>query len=318
MGLNQEQLYKHIQVILQSQTIYNKIVVLCEGNIQTFEGHSSPQAYRKMEQMPDANFYKRCIPTWWKQRQPRFFNCGDRNGVIDTYFGLLEQHHLDSKQSYLNPDKLFAIVDLDIQPKTIEDEYPFDDIEAIFNHLYQNAKVNETNMQQHRLWVTGFIHKEAYFLLPNLQKLFNQYPIPPVFDGIDLNLETVYQAMANTIDTDPDLQHDFDRVCTRFGFCQLLNCENSLTLKQSWLKQFKTVTDTIEKDNLIAALLMITKAKPFWHQIIPHPNSDWTRTSQAYREQLLLEIGRFISEKQSDGDFDHHLAVFFKNLYQFI
>ncbi len=65
--------------------------------------------------MPDSNFYNACVPHWWSQYRPQFFNCGDRKDVIDTYFALSELHAKDSTNSYLEPNRLFALVDLDIQ-----------------------------------------------------------------------------------------------------------------------------------------------------------------------------------------------------------
>jgi hypothetical protein len=124
MSLNPEQTKKHCEVILQSRRIKNKIVVLCEGVTPKIQGRESPQSYKAMEQMPDANFYKACVPTWWRQKLPEFFNCGDRKDVIDTYFTLLTLHKQDSTNSYLDCDRLFAIIDLDLQLQTI-DNYIF-------------------------------------------------------------------------------------------------------------------------------------------------------------------------------------------------
>ncbi|MDY6994771.1 MAG: hypothetical protein SVR94_19470 [Pseudomonadota bacterium] len=85
---NSEQLEEHCQTIVNSRQIKNKIVILCEGNIQALQGRPSPQTYNKLERLPDANFYKACIPTWWQQQKPEFFVCGDRKVVLDTYFKL--------------------------------------------------------------------------------------------------------------------------------------------------------------------------------------------------------------------------------------
>jgi hypothetical protein len=150
MSLNPEQLKKHCEAILQSRRIKNKIVVLCEGDIRKTQGRESPQTYKAMEQMPDANFYKACVPTWWKQKLPEFFNCGDRKDVIDTYFTLLTLHKQDSTNSYLDPKRLFAMIDLDLQVQAI-DNYIFTDTEAIFHNLYEKSEVKEQNAAQHRI-----------------------------------------------------------------------------------------------------------------------------------------------------------------------
>lgn len=316
MGLNQQQLSKHIDTILQSRRILNKIVVLCEGDIQPLQGRPSPQEYRKMEKMPDTNFYKACVPRKWSQRRPQFFNCGDRKDVINTYFGLLEQHNKAPHNSYLAPSKLFAMVDLDLQSQRIDQEYQFNDTEEIFHNLYERAKVNETNAAQHRIWVTGFIHKEAYFLQPDLQDLFDNYPTPLTFQGSSLTLDDIYLMMSNTLNSLPDLQNNFAGACSRIAFCDVLDCQDSTSLKDSWQNAFRHTDDPADKNTLIYSLLMITKAKEQWHQVLPDPGSGWTQGDNIFREQLTLEIGRFISE-HSDST-DHHLSAFFRTLHQSI
>ena len=101
MSLNPEQLKEHCEIILKSPIIKKKIVVLCERPIPDIEGRRSPQAYKKMEEMPDANFYKACVPRWWREKLPQFFNCGDRASVINTYLKLLKLHQQDTRNSYL-------------------------------------------------------------------------------------------------------------------------------------------------------------------------------------------------------------------------
>lgn len=114
MSLNPEQLKEHCEIILKSREIKNKIVVLCEGKIPEIQGRKSPQSYKAMKYTHDAKFYKDCIPTWWKQKLPEFFNCGDRATVINTYLNLLTLHEQDTTNSYLDPDRLFAMIDLDL------------------------------------------------------------------------------------------------------------------------------------------------------------------------------------------------------------
>ncbi len=140
MSLNSEELHQHCQQILSQRRIKNKIVILCEGQITKNQGRPSPQSYRKMEKMPDANFYNACVPKNCNQYRPQFFNCGDRKDVINTYFNLLELHYNEINNSYLNPKKLFAIVDLDNQIQNITNkyDYQFSDTEEIFKHLSMN------------------------------------------------------------------------------------------------------------------------------------------------------------------------------------
>ncbi len=121
MSLRETELLEHCQFILANCQIRNKFVILCEGEIKKNAGRLSPQSYRAMADFPDANFYKACLPRDWRQKIPTFFNCGDRNDVLNTYFNLLRLHQENPEASYLNPQQLFAIVDLDLQNKRLDD-----------------------------------------------------------------------------------------------------------------------------------------------------------------------------------------------------
>ena len=311
MSLNPEQLKKHCKAILQSRRIKNKIVVLCEGVTPKMKGRESPQSYKAMEQMPDANFYKACVPTWWKQKLPEFFNCGDRKDVIDTYFTLSILHQQDSTNSYLDCDRLFAMIDLDLQLQTIEN-YIFTDTEAIFRHLYEKSEVKEQNVAQHRIWITGLIHKEAYFLTPELQSLFDNYCNEPIYQGNPAVLANIYLDMADAICSDLDLQNNLQRAFDRISYSSGLDCTEVKAFQASWKERFQNAVDVTQKHELIVALLTIKKAKDYWHQI--QPSGDWSRDERVFREQLSLEIGRFYSQQISDVN--SHIPFFFKALYE--
>lgn len=320
MSLNPEQLQEHCKAILQSRRIKNKIVVLCEGTISEIEGIKSVQAYKAMEQMPDANFYKACVPRWWRQTKqyiPEFFNCGDRKDVLDTYSTLSILHENDTTNSYLDPDRLFAMIDLDLQLQTIEN-YLFKDTEAIFRNLYEKSQVKEQNAAQHRIWITGLIHKEAYFLTPELQSVFDDYPNSPYYKYQEnlASLTNIYSDMADAISSDKDLQLNTKRALERINHCSGLDC-TELDLdkfQDSWKHQFQNPTDATQKHELIVALLTIKKAKYYWHLI--KPSGDFSREDWVYREQLASEIGRFYSEQSSDVK--SHIPFFFKTLYELV
>lgn len=313
MNLDQVLLEQHCNSILKSPRIKNKIVVLCEGTIPVLDDRPSPQSYKKMEQMPDANFYKACVPKWWSQYRPEFFNCGDRKNVVNTYFTLLDKHHQAPQESFLAPEKLYAIVDLDIPIHYIEQEYRFRDTEEIFHHLYQRAKVNVINAEQHRIWVTGLIYKEAYFVLPELQDIFDNEPLSPTFQGKPLQLADIYIAISNDMEADIDLQFFFDRLHPRIQHCTSLDFHDITALKNSWQHQFLEIIDDTQRRELVYALLTIRKLKSYWNQIIPSPHSGWTREAYIFREQLSLRIGRQFYSNQ-DINSEHHLPVFFKIL----
>ena len=317
MSLSSEQLKKHCEVILQSRRIKNKIVVLCEGVTPKIQGRESPQSYKNMEQMPDANFYKACVPTWWKQKLPEFFNCGDRKDVIDTYFTLLTLHEQDSTNSYLDCDRLFAMIDLDLQLQEI-DNYSFPDTEAIFCNLYEKSQVKAQNAAQHRIWITGLIHKEAYFITPEVQSIFDDYRNSPMYQDNPVQLNSIYMDMADKISSDPDLKNNLNirRALDRINHCSGLDC-TQLDLdkfQDSWKHQFQNTTDAAQKHELIVALLTIKKAKEYWQQI--KPPGDWSGNEGKFREQLSLEIGRFYSQQSSDVKC--HIPSFLKALHEFV
>ena len=290
MSLNPEQLKKHCEAILQSPRIKNKIVVLCEGDIRETQGRESPQAYKAMEQMPDANFYKACVPTWWRQKRPEFFNCGDRKDVLDTYSTLPILHEKDTTNSYLDPDRLFEMIDLDLQLQTI-DNYIFTDTESIFRNLYEKSEVKEQNAAQHRIWITGLIHKEAYFLTPELQPIFDNCCNKPIYKGNPAVLASIYLDMADAICSDLDLQNNLQRAFDRISYCSGLDCTEVKAFQASWKERFQNAVDETHKNQSIAVLLTIKKAKDYWHQI--KPSGDFSREDWVFREQLSLEIGRF-------------------------
>ena len=315
MSLNPEQLKKHCEAILQSRRIKNKIVVLCEGKIPDIQGIKSVQSYKAMKETPDASFYMACIPRWWRQKRPEFFNCGNRKDVIDTYFTLLILHQQDSTNSYLDPDRLFAIIDLDLQAEAIYN-YIFTDTEAIFRNLYAKSEVQEQNAAQHRIWITGLIHKEAYFITPELQSIFDDYPNSPMYQDNPVQLNSIYIDMADKISSDPDLKNNLNirRALDRVNYCSELDCiELDIgKFQDSWKHQFKNTTDAAQKHELILALLTIKKAKNYWKQI--KPPGDWSGDEKNFREQLLLEICGFYSRQSSDVNC--HIPFFFKTLYE--
>lgn len=336
MSLNPKQLKEHCKMILQSRRIKNKIVVLCEGVISTIEGIKSPQAYKNMEKMPDANFYNACVPKWWTQKRPQFFNCGDRATVINTYLNLLTLHEQNTTNSYLAPNRLFAMIDLDLHLQKINNDscpdteayscpdtkaYSFPDTEAIFCDLYEKSQVKAQNAAQHRIWITGLIHKEAYFITPELQSVFDDYPNSPMYQDKPVQLNTIYMDMADKISSDPDLKNNLNihRALDRINHC--LNCADLDKLQDSWKTEFENTSNETRKHELIRALLTIKKVKnekqpehDYWEKI--KPPADGSGNEKVFREQLSLEIGRFYSEQSSDVKC--HIPFFFNTLHEFV
>ncbi|MGM3306233.1 hypothetical protein ACSQ6I_09660 [Anabaena sp. WFMT] len=317
MNNYQEILVEHCKKILNDRRIFNKIVVLCEGQGSILDNKTVVN-YGKMAKMPDANFYKKCVPRTWSQRIPEFFNCQGRTGVIDTYFKLLELHEEDSKESYLNPDKLFAIVDLDLQSQNI-DNYDFSNTEEIFSNLYKQAQVNEENANNHRIWVTGLIHKEAYFIIPELQDTFNNHINIPMYNSQPIVLEDIYIAMADAMINSEDLKKQFSTVSNRISHCAGLDCSDLEKLRDSWKVQFENAQDETTKNELIFALLMLKKVKDtntqedYWQKI--KPPLDWTNSEEAFRDELLRQIAKFYSEQTNYAKY--HIPYFLQFLKEF-
>jgi hypothetical protein len=296
MSLNSEQLNDFCQSIINDASINERIVILCEGK-RPFQAQGrqsrSPQRYRRMEHMPDANFYKSCVPKGWYNKRPEFYNCGDRNDVINTYFHLLNIHAKTIHNSYLSPDKLFALTDLDIQSRQIEN-YLFQSTEEIYCDLYYKAKVNLETASRHQIWVTGLIHKEAYFLLPEVKFIFEDYCIPPTLNGNKIDFDKIYFDMAIEISNDVDLQSNFKLVSSRISYCSRLHLCNYEELGRLWMDEYKNANSDY-KIELIHALLTISKAKKYWEKI--KPPSNWSRDERDYRDMISLEIGKFYSRQ---------------------
>lgn len=310
MSFNKEELNEHCQTILNSRRIKNKVVILCEGKIlENRTERRSPALYRKLEKMPDSSFYKACVPDFWKDKpKPEFFNCGSRQNVIDTYFELLEQNEKQNFNTYLDSNKLFAFVDLDIQNLDFSEKVEhLNKTEDIFNMLYENGKTKKEVKTS--IWTTGLIHKESYYFLPELQNVYNSFPKTLFKDKI-FNFKDVYNEMINGIDSDQDLKSHFENVKNRVAFCSNLNLNSIQDLKISFETQVSNFNNT--KEDLFA-LLMLTKAKPCW-ELISTKEKDWENNIANFKDQILLQIANFYK-----NDFIseyNHIYNFFKNIFE--
>ncbi len=311
MSLSNTELQEHCNTIINSRRAQNKIVILCEGNIHADEGKASPSSYRQLEKLPDANFYKACIPVWWKQKRPEFFICGDRKGVINTYFELQKMHSQPRNDSYLNKDKLFAIIDLDLPLCKFDDSYPITDSEALFYRLYQQGQINQQAILEKSIFITGLIYKEAYFLIPDLQPLFDDYSPVVHFNNVPINLKAVYREMAHKLINDGNLMQpdQFKRACERIQHCQQLNFNSLNDLQQSWLTAFDTA-DKSTQQILIYATLTIHQVKDYWKAVTPH--EEGIIPAERFKEQLILKIADFYARQAHNST--HHIPGFFNAL----
>ncbi len=304
MNLTTDELAKNI---MSSKRIIYKAVILCEGDISSVKNVGlNPAMYRNLERKPDADFYKACLPrNMRKNNAPQFFNCGGRSDVIKVYRQLKALHTKNQKNSYLDINKLFAIVDLDIQKANI-DNYSFRDTEEIFYDLYNELEINLNNIDNHVIFTTGLIHKEAYFLLPVLTELFDEHKNALLYMDDELSLRKIYADIIEDIDKDKDLAANFDRICNRINFFGL-NCSAVNDLKNDFFNRFDHGIDI--NDVLIQTLFLIRKIKPYWEKMSTSESID----GEKLREQLSLEIAKFYADKDDDS---FHLTAILKSIYQ--
>ncbi len=308
MSLSEQELTIHCQRILEQSRIRNKIVLLCEGQIQHFKTqHFSPHSYKQLDQLPDCNFYKACIPREYSPNFFQCFTCGSRKTVLQAYSKLQELHAQNPQKSWLNPDKLFALVDLDIQIEKI-DNYLFSNTEEIFYDLYQENKFNVRNSSSHRIFVTGLIHKEAYFFIPELQEIFDNCVHQPTFENNPLNLQNIYQKMVETLEEDKDLKNSFQKMAERIAYCELLDSNSIETLQE-------TILDNLGNSQVINALLTIAKSKFYWEkhiQFSEYDNDSITR--EIFREQLLFKVAEFYKNQSEESTL--HIPALIRTLHQ--
>jgi len=315
MSLTADELDNHVKNMMGSRSIRNKAVILCEGDISNVKNFGrNPAKYGSLEKFPDANFYKGCLPksiNGYRVPTPVFFNCGDRSNVIKAYSKLKKLHEKKQDDSYLDINKLFAIIDLDLQKAQI-DNYKFQDIEEIFNDLYNELKINNDKIDNHTIFTTGFIHKEAYFLLPILERISDL----DIFDknylfykNEKLNFNKIYSDIIEEITEDKDLEQNFNTARQRIGFSGL-NCSNIGELKNAFIEKFNCNLN----DELIKTLFLIRKVKPYWEKIYTTIDAEADEyLSEKERERLSLAIAKFYSEQDNDS---FHLTAILKSIYR--
>ena len=317
----------HCLNIIKSPRIRRRIVVLCEGDIPKESGRRSPGSYVKNEHTPDSNFYKACLPEKWKDNPPIFINSGSRAEVIKTYARLPMVHASSIDESCLSPHKIFAIIDIDLHSQSLNSsfEYPFEDIDCAFRNLYENNRVNTSNTSHHKIWFTGLIHKEAYFLVPELQDFFDEiancrYQQGCHYRNKHLNLDNIYQDMVDDLINDQDLAEKWIRAAARIEYCKQFNLESPKAFQSSWQECWRSNLDSKNVLHKLAyALLSIRKAKPYWHQVHPEDKlleEESEKELRQFREEIALKMGRQFYSRQT-GEPHQHLAYFFRHLYEF-
>lgn len=260
--------------------------------------------------MPDANFYKACVPR--SLRLPAFYNCGGRSDVLSVYRAVLERHHKDPANSYLAPEKLHALVDLDIQAAPLPEGYPWPTTEQVHAALYDDGVVKAMPDDRHRIWVTAFVHKEAFFILPSMSPCLSEGMLP-FWNGMPLDLRAIHTALAKGLAHDGDVCRHFDTVkrrVARFSAGLRLACTDAACLGESWIDDATSANDD-GYESLVKALLAVAKAKGRWNEVVPDPSYGSTMLAENFRDQLALKIGRFVATLEPNA---HPLAGFFASL----
>jgi len=114
-------------------------------------------------------------------------------------------------------------------------------------------EINHNNIDNHIIFTTGLIHKEAYFLLPILTDIFDNYKNQLLYGNDKLSLSKIYTDIIKDIDKDKDLIANFDAVCNRINFSEL-NSSTVSELKNAFFNQFDDDID----EKLIYLLFLIT------------------------------------------------------------
>jgi len=314
MGLNSIQILNLAKSICNLKKLQNKMIVLCEGAVEP-EPPSDPNAtHRQLRQSPgtyakerfeDSRFYKKCLPVDLRSKV-QFINCGDRSNVIDAFHRITKICQDDPVNSYIDIERLFAIVDLDLEVKKISN-YNFPSVEDIYNDIYC-CNSGKLRLKNHRIYTTGLIHKEAYFILPELEGEFfsgflERFP-KLQHSGQPFNLKIIYQTLINSIGDDPRIKEHFDIVKQRLqGY---LSPEELIDLDPRKLQvileqRFEACTNQHSLDSeegrslLIKAVLVITKVKDLaWNQITD--GDDYPLDAKVIRDQLTLNIAEYFSQ----------------------
>ena len=305
------------------RAIKNRIVILCEGD-RNYLKVKTPQQYRRLDEYQDAAFWKETIPKWWREKKPVFIPCGGRTQVLNIRKILLDLHFKDEENSYLSPEKLFVFIDLDLQSAIIDHKSNYD-TEQLYYDLYQNNLVNAQAIDEHKTIVTGFIHKEAYFLEPDLQILFDDSQYQISYKNQQLSLNDVYRDMLLEIENDQDLENYFDSAITRIKNILPRTLNNCIELKEELGKLFnKSFTSTENKSQVIEAILSIIKSKPFWENEITIESrenlpEEYSLSFKECRDNLMLNIAKFYAGKceQSSKEVNskYHICQWMKYLY---
>jgi len=295
--------------ILNQSAYNNRVIVLCEGKITgSYADINLQQSGKrftrsvKAAKQHDSHFYNKCKPDWWNTsgiKYPEFINAGSRSEVLETFFTLIDLCSEYPQNSNLDPEKLFALVDLDIQSQSLKTNQAynlyntFQEVEEIFKKLYNQGKFEYSPDYKNHILVTGLIHKEAYFVLSELQDLLIEYKAQ--YNGNQLNLDALYSEIAIDSNHTKDLAKHFNHITQRLRQYPSLDCTNLPSLQTSWLSNYQNAND---RSTWINALFLFKKAKPYWEKIY---STDIPNT-HIFHDQLCDVISQFYRTRFRNKD----------------
>ena len=305
------------------RAIKNRIVILCEGD-RNYLKVKTPQQYRRLDEYQDAAFWKETIPSWWREKKPVFIPCGGRSQVLRIREMLLNLHDKDESNSYLSPDKLFALIDLDLQPVIIDHEFNYS-TEKLYYELYQASSINPEAIDKYRIIVTGLIHKEAYFLEPDLQALFDSSQYKISYKNKQISLTDVYQDMLLEIEVNEDLKNNFSIAIARVENILQNTPSDTIELAKELSELFYDSIQNIESQRqIIEAILTIVKSKSFWGEIIIEGQEslpeEYLLSPEESRDNIMLNIAKFYADKceySSEVNQKYHICQWIKYFYNF-
>jgi|GEM_PF-3591884 hypothetical protein len=322
MILSEDDLLEYCHFISNNSTT-SKSIILCEGEVPYFKGKNTIKAFKNSEHLQDSAFYKNCVPGSPKQKKLLFFNCGGSADVIKIFYRLKELYAKNPGDCRFNPEKVFALIDADLQDLDFSlFGYEIKNRYSLYEQLYAAGNLNDIDFKKHKIFLTGLIHKEAYFLLPENQNLFDEFRIQSMFRGKKLQLSDIYKDLIDETGNDKDLSKNFEKVKDRISHTNF-DVSSIENLQKSWEKKFKEVLNDVDTENLAKSILTLRKVKikiknevqdeyenKFWKEIMP----DSDMIQERFLEQLSLEIA--VKIRNSEPTPKNHISYFFRLLSQ--
>ncbi|TAF57180.1 MAG: hypothetical protein EAZ61_02000 [Oscillatoriales cyanobacterium] len=178
------------------------------------------------------------------------------------------------------------IIDLDLSPNTIE-EYQYSNTEKIFEALYPNFIRLTGNTKNHKIFTTGLIHREAYFVLPQLLDVYKEFYPKVMYRGKILELRSIYEVALSHILENRGLKKNYEVIKNRFTRLGMNLPENIMDLEEYCKENFFLKNS----DLMPIELLLFSNIKElFWKELEFEGGNDIF-----LKDQLEMQIAKFFS-----------------------